>query len=302
MNAGGLSVGPPISMDMPLVNFTQSSNRAGLGFRPFYYKDIFGGKAQEVEFFEAITENYMDTGGRPLYYLEKMRAEKPVFLHGVSLNIGSTDELNQDYLRSQKRLIDRIEPEIVSDHLCWTGAHSKNFFDLYPLPFIRQSLDHCVERISRIQDFLGRRIAVENVSSYLLFKDNEMAEWEFIAEVAKGADCRILLDINNVYVNSVNHAFNPQEFIEYIPGDRVVQYHLAGHTDMGDFLFDTHDHPIVDPVWELFSFTMEQMGSRPTLIERDDKFPELEELLTELRYVKTLILHHTAQGNQLVVK
>ena len=276
------------------------SNRAGLGFRPFYYADIFGGAAEEVEFFEAITENYMDSGGRPLHYLERIRSEKPVFLHGVSLNIGSADELDVDYLSSQKRLVNRIQPEIVSDHLCWTGAHSKNYFDLYPLAFTKQSLVLCVEKISRVQDFLGRRIALENVSSYLLFKGNEMSEWEFLAEVAKTADCEILLDVNNVYVNSFNHSFEARDFVEGIPADRVVQYHLAGHTDLGDFLFDTHDHPIVDPVWDLFSFTLNRLGARPTLIERDDKFPKIGELLAELQHVKSLMSQNHSEKSVVV--
>ena len=203
-------------------------------------------------------------------------------MHGVSLSIGSTDPLNRDYLRQLKQLAVRVEPRWISDHLCWTGAHSKNMHDLLPLPYTEEAIQHVVSRVQRVQDFLGRRILLENVSSYLTYKQSTMTEWEFLREIAERADCLILFDVNNIYVSSVNHNFDPLDYLNAIPRERVQQIHLAGHRNLGTHIIDTHDEPIVDPVWELYRAAVRRFGNVSTMIERDDNIPPLEELLAEL--------------------
>ncbi|MGE4107331.1 MAG: DUF692 domain-containing protein [Bacteriovoracia bacterium] len=254
----------------------------GLGLRPSHYKDILSNPSS-VDWCEVISENYMDTGGRPLSTLLKVRDIFPVALHGVSLNIGSSDPLNPNYLKNLKTLVERIDPFIVSDHLCWTGIEQRNWHDLLPLPMNEVTIDLLVSRIQKVQDVLGRRIALENISTYVRFQSDELDEADFVRLVIERADCDLLLDINNVYVNSINHGFDPYDYILRIPANRVVQYHLAGHTDMGDFLFDTHDADITDPVWDLFEFVWRHLGAKPFLIERDDKIPEFSILVQEVK-------------------
>jgi uncharacterized protein (UPF0276 family) len=224
----------------------------------------------------------MEPGGNPLHWLEKLRHDYPIALHGVSLSIGSIDPLDADYLASLKALMERIQPMWVSDHLCFTGLRGTNMHDLLPLPYTGEALDHLAERVLRVQDTLGRRLVIENVSSYVTYAASEMTEWEFIAELAKRADCEILLDVNNIYVSAFNHEFDALAFLRAMPRDRVRQFHLAGHLHEGSHIIDTHDHPIVGGVWELYREAVRLFGTVPTMIERDDNIPSYEELLAEL--------------------
>lgn len=223
----------------------------GLGLRPTHYQDILDGDPP-IDWFEVISENYMVPGGRPVAMLEKIRARYPIVMHGVSMSIASTAPLDMDYFTSLKALADRVEPKWISDHLCWTGVHGVNLHDLLPIPYTRQALDHVVSRMHKVQEILGRALTVENVSSYVQFGNSEMTEWEFIAELTKRTGCWLLFDVNNVFVSSFNHGFDAQNFVDAIPADRVVQFHLAGHTDMGTYIVDTHDHPVRGEVWDLY--------------------------------------------------
>jgi uncharacterized protein len=253
----------------------------GLGLRPCYYDDILEAKPP-VDWFEVVSENFMIPGGRPLAILERIRADYPIVLHGVSMSIASTAPLDLDYLNALKQLADRFSPAFVSDHICWTGVHGVNLHDLLPVPYTSEALDHVVERVSRVQDFLGRRIALENVSSYVTFSDSEMDEWTFVCEVAERADCWLLLDVNNVFVSAFNHDFDSGTFLEKIPVERVIQFHLAGHSDCETHKIDTHDQPVCEEVWALYAEACARFGPVSTMIERDDNFPPFAELLAEL--------------------
>ncbi len=244
----------------------------GLGLRTDHYQTIIDEKPA-VDWFEIISENYMIPGGQPLYCLDKIREYYPMVMHGVSMSIGSSDAIDWDYLKQLKQLADRIEPQWISDHLCWTGVQHKNTHDLLPLPYTEEVIAHVADRIKQVQDFLGRPFLIENVSSYISYQESVMSEWEFIREIIQRADCLMLLDVNNIYVSSINHEFNPSEYIAAIPSNRIYQIHLAGHSDMGDYIIDTHDHPIVDPVWDLYAETIRRHGLISTMIERDDNIP-----------------------------
>src|SRR3990167_4547356 len=215
----------------------------------------------------------MDSGGRPLRVLEAVRRRYPVALHGVSLSIGSADPLDPAYLERLKALADRIDPAIVSDHLCWTGVEGGQLHDLLPLPFTEEAIRHVAGRVERVQESLGRRILLENVSAYVTYRHSTMPEWEFLAAVAERSGCGILLDLNNVYVNAYNHQFDPFEYLRRIPGGLVGQFHLAGHTDMGGYLFDTHSRPVIDQVWALYREALTRWGPVTTLIEWDEDIP-----------------------------
>ena len=253
----------------------------GLGLRADHYESILAG-SPSVDWFEILSENYLVPGGKPLHFLDRVRERYPIVMHGVSLSIGSTDPLNRDYLRQLKQLAARVEPRWISDHLCWTGAPSTNMHDLLPLPYTEEAIQHVVSRVQQVQDFLGRRILLENVSSYLTYKQSTMTEWEFLREIAERADCLILFDVNNIYVSSVNHGFDPLDYLNAMSRERVQQIHLAGHRNLGTHIIDTHDEPIVDPVWELYRAAVRRLGYVSTMIERDDNIPTLEELLAEL--------------------
>ena len=242
----------------------------------------------DIDWFEVITENYLVPGGKPLHYLERVRERFPLVMHGVSLSIGSTDPIDLEYLAAVRRLAGRIQPHWISDHLCWTGIEGRNLHDLLPLPYTEEALATVVARVGQVQDALGRQILLENVSSYLTFHASDMSEWEFLREVAQRADCAILLDINNIYVSSVNHGFDPLTYLRAIPVDRVRQFHLAGHSNLGGHLIDTHDHPIVEPVWNLYRAAVAHFGPVPTMIERDDNIPPLEDLVAELQTAREL--------------
>jgi len=255
-----------------------------LGLRPKHYGHVLSSRPA-VPWFEAISENYMGlrggSGGRPLEILERVRRDYPAALHGVSLSIGSTDPLNESYLKKLKTLASLIEPWVVSDHLCWTGARGENLHDLLPLPYNEEAVAHVASRVRRVQDVLGRRILLENVSSYLTYKHSDMAEWEFLTAVAERADCGILLDVNNIYVSASNHGFDPRDYLDGIPVGRVGQMHLAGHSEEEGILIDTHDHPVTDPVWKLYEAAVRRFGPVPALIEWDDKIPGFERLERE---------------------
>ncbi len=253
----------------------------GLGLRVEHYADILAHRPQ-VDWFEALTENYLVPGGKPLHNLMRIREHYSMVLHGVSLSIGSTAPLDRAYLTQLKALAARVEPKWISDHLCWTGVAGKNTHDLLPLPYTEEALDHVAERVRIVQDILGRRILLENVSSYVSFRDSPLTEWEFLSEIAVRADCLILLDVNNIYVSSVNHEFAAHDYLNAVPVDRVQQIHLAGHENHGDYLIDTHDHPVPDPVWELYAAAVRRFGNVSTMIERDDNIPVLAELCAEL--------------------
>jgi len=217
-----------------------------------------------------------------------VRESYPVVMHGVSLSIGSVDPLDFHYLGRLKALADRVEPEWISDHLCWTGFGGHNFHDLMPLPYDRAAVRHVVDRVQRVQDYLGRQILLENVSSYLEYHRSEMTEWEFVTAVVDAADCRLLLDVNNVYVSSINHGFDAATYIQSIPRERVQQIHVAGHRDHGNYIIDSHDHPVVDAVWSLYERALQRFGPVATMIERDDNMPPLAELLTELDRARSI--------------
>ena len=263
----------------------------GLGLRPDHYRDITSGTNDghktTVSWFEALSDNYMDEGGRPLHFLTKVRELHPVVLHGVSLSIASVDPLNTQYLQKLKTLAERIEPSIISDHCCWTGFNGQNLHDLMPVPFTLEAAKHISSRVQQVQDFLGRRILLENVSSYLNFKNSEMTEWEFLTEILKTSDCGLLLDVNNVYVSSVNHGFDPLNYIRGIPAKNVGQIHLAGHStteaeDGSALLIDTHDAPVCDEVWNLYRETTKLLGPINTMVEWDAEIPSYERLTEEV--------------------
>jgi uncharacterized protein (UPF0276 family) len=253
----------------------------GLGLRVDHYETILN-ERPAVDWFEALTENYLVAGGKPLYHLMRIREHYPMVMHGVSMSIGSAQPLDRAYLEQVKTLAQRIEPAWISDHLCWTGVAGKNLHDLMPLPYTDEALKHVAERVRTVQDILGRRILLENVSSYVTFRDSRLSEWDFLRAVAEEADCLILLDVNNIYVSSINHEFDPHAYLAAIPAERVQQIHLAGHQNHGDYLIDTHDHPVPDPVWALYAEAVRRFGRVATMIERDANIPPLAELQDEL--------------------
>ena len=266
---------------------TRASLGFGLGLRVDHYEAILA-ERPPIDWFEALTENYLVPGGKPLHFLGRIREHYPVVMHGVSMSIGSTAPLDREYLAQVKQLARRIEPEWISDHLCWTGIAGKNMHDLLPLPYTEEALAHVAQRVRTVQDILERRILLENVSSYVTFRDSTLTEWEFLREVAERADCLILFDVNNIYVSAVNHELDPLEYLRAMPVERVQQIHLAGHENHGDYLIDTHDHPVPDPVWRLYEQAVRRFGNVATMIERDANIPPLEELCEELARARTL--------------
>lgn len=253
----------------------------GLGLRIDHFHHVLE-QRPPVDWFEVISENFLVAGGKPRYYLHAIREHYPMVMHGVSLSIGSTDPLDMDYLRELKTLANEVQPEWMSDHLCWTAVNGINTHDLIPLPYTEEAIAHVVERIERVQDFLGRQILMENVSSYVSFKGSTMTEWDFLNEVSRRADCLILFDINNIYVSARNHGFDPMAYIDAIDPARVRQFHLAGGTDYGDYVIDTHDRDVPEPVWALYAAALKRFGPVSSMIERDANIPEFPELLAEL--------------------
>lgn len=259
----------------------------GLGLRPEHYEDALADRPH-VDWFEIISENYLVPGGRPLHYLDRFAERYPLVMHGVSMSIGSSDPLNLDYLKQLKALAQRVQPAWISDHLCWTGVDGVNLHDLMPLPYTEEALRHVARRVQQVQDFLGRRMLLENVSSYVSYRESEMQEWEFLTHLAEEADCELLLDVNNIYVSGVNHGFDPHEFLRGVPAQRVRQMHLAGHTRQGACLIDTHDQPVPEPVWALYATAARLFPDASTMIERDGNIPALAELVSELDRARSI--------------
>ena len=237
--------------------------------------------ALHVDWLEALSENYMGAGGRPRRVLDDVRAHRPVVLHGVSMNLGSADPLDAAYLDDLDALARRVEPAWISDHLCWTGVDGHNLHDLLPLPYTEEAVRHVGGRIRSVQERLGRRIAIENVSSYASYRADAISEWEFLTAVAEDGDCGILLDVNNVFVSAHNQGFDAEAYLDAIPAERVFQIHLAGHSEQGPLLIDTHDHPVRAEVWKLFERVVARLGRVSTLIEWDDRLPSWDELEAE---------------------
>jgi len=255
----------------------------GLGLRTAHYVDIAAAPVPGVDWFEILSENYMDAGGKPLAMLDMVRRDYPVVMHGVSMSVGTIEGPSDTYLRALKALADRIDPLWISDHLCWTGTMGRNLHDLLPLPYTDEALAVVVRNVRRVQNYLERPILLENVSSYLSFNDDAFQEWDFVREVAEQSDSLILLDVNNVYVSSVNHGFDPQTYLHALPARRVQQIHLAGHSVQQGIIIDTHDHPVADPVWRLYESALRRFGPVSTMIERDDAIPPLADLAAELQ-------------------
>jgi uncharacterized protein (UPF0276 family) len=252
----------------------------GIGLRTTHFGEILS-RWPKLDWFEVLSENYMDTGGRPAWVLDQVKERYPVAMHGVSLSIGSTDPLDRDYLRKLKALAGRTKAHWVSDHLCWTGVLGRNTHDLLPLPYDEATLRHVVARVRQVQDFLERPLAIENPSSYVAFASSTMSEWEFLARLAEEADCALLLDVNNVYVSAFNHGFDAFAYVDAIPADRVVQYHLAGHTNKGTHIVDTHSAPAIDAVWALYARSCARTGPVSTLFEWDEAIPSFDEVRKE---------------------
>jgi uncharacterized protein (UPF0276 family) len=259
----------------------------GLGLRTKHFTTIINEKPA-VDWFEIISENYMVAGGKPRYFLDRIRQDYPIVMHGVSMSIGSVDPVNMDYLQGLKKLSEEVQPRWMSDHLCFATVGGINSHDLLPLPYTQETLDHLTQRIHQVQDVLGREMVFENVSSYLTYEHDQMQEWEFLASLAKQCGCKFLLDINNIYVSSRNHGFDPMDYLNAIKPEWVQQIHLAGHSDMGTHIVDTHDHPVPDPVWALYEEYAKICGPKSTMIERDDNIPSMEELLEELQQARDI--------------
>jgi uncharacterized protein (UPF0276 family) len=257
----------------------------GVGLRTVHFGYVLANQPA-VDWFEILSENFMDTGGRPLYVLDQVAERYPIAMHGVSMNIGSKDPLDWDYLRKLKELARRTKAHWVSDHLCWTGVAGRNTHDLLPIPFTEETLKHVVERVRVVQDFLERPLVLENPSTYLMFSESTLSEWEFITRMAEEADCGLLLDVNNTYVSSFNHELDPVEFIDSVPHDRVVQFHLAGHSNYETHLIDTHDNYVIPPVWELYQQAHRLTGGVSTLLEWDARIPPFPEVHAEVLKAK----------------
>lgn len=264
--------------DFPFLGF-------GLGLRTVHYHDIIETQPK-IDWFEILTENYLVPGGKPLYYLDRIKEHYPIVMHGVSMSLGSSDPLDLAYLKQVKALASRVNARWISDHICWTGIHGKNMHDLLPLPYTEEAIAHFAKKVNQAQDILEQPLLIENASSYVTYSDSHMTEWDFVNEIIKRTGCYLLLDVNNIYVSGFNHDFEPMDYIRAIPPERVKQIHLAGHTNNGDHIIDTHDHDVIDPVWALYSKTLEHVGKVSTMIERDDHIPPLTELMQELEQAK----------------
>ncbi|GGI79498.1 UPF0276 protein [Shewanella hanedai] len=268
---------------------TQDFLGFGLGLRTNHFDHVLNTRP-DIDWFEVLSENYMVAGGKPRYYLESIAEQYPIVMHGVSMSIGSTDPLDMEYLTALKKLANDVQPKWISDHICWTSIHDVNSHDLLPLPYTEETINHVAERVRTVQDFLGRRILLENVSSYLSYKDSTMDEWTFLNAVAEQADCLVLLDINNIYVSARNHHFDPVTYLNKIEPKRVQQFHLAGHSDYGDYVIDTHDHDVPDSVWDLYGTALERFGAVSTMIERDGNIPEFSGLEQELNIARDIAI------------
>lgn len=270
-----------------MSSITRPSPGFGLGLRSAHYS-AFLDEPQPVDWLEIISENYMVPGGKPMRMLEAIRARYPMAMHGVSLSIGAVAGPDAAYLRQLRALVERVQPLWVSDHLCWTGVHGRQMHDLLPLPYTEEALAVLARNVARVQDALGRRLVLENVSSYIEYKDSAMSEAQFLAELCRRTDCLLLVDLNNIHVSAVNHDFDALDYLDALPRDRVQQFHLAGHSDYGDHLVDTHDQPVAAPVWALYRAALRRFGPVATMVERDDRIPPLPELLAELNIARAI--------------
>jgi uncharacterized protein (UPF0276 family) len=262
----------------------------GVGLRSAHFGYLLE-QRPSVDWFEIITENYIDSGGRPRYVLEQLAEQYPIVMHGVSLSIGSTDPLDFEYLGKVRKLAAAVKARWVSDHVCWTGVAGRNTHDLLPLPLNEESLRHTAERVRQVQDFLERPLVLENPSSYVTFRSSTMTEWEFLARLVDATGCRLLLDVNNVYVSSVNHDFDPLEYVRNVPHAAVAQFHLAGHTRTPTHIVDTHDGPVVDPVWDLYREAHRLTGGAATLLEWDAAIPPFPVVHAEVLKAREKIEH-----------
>jgi uncharacterized protein (UPF0276 family) len=254
----------------------------GLGLRPPHYDAILETRPKGVDWFEIISENFIEAHKGYWDFLADLRADYPIVMHGVSMSIGSTDPLNTEYLKKIKTLADFLQVPWLSDHLCWTGVQGKNSHDLLPVPYTEEALAHITKRLIQVQDILERRIVLENPSTYMEFADSTLTEWEFLTRLSTEADCGVLLDVNNIYVSAFNHHYDAKHYIDAIPADRIVQIHLAGHRNYGTHIIDTHDGHVIDEVWKLYAYTLQTKGMIPTMVEWDGDIPEFNVLLTEL--------------------
>lgn len=266
--------------DLPNLGF-------GVGLRTVHYEHVLT-KQPAVDWFEIISENFMATGGRPMYVLDQVAERYPIVMHGVSMSIGTTDPIDFDYLSMLRELAARVNAAWISDHLCWTGVAHRNSHDLLPVPYDEATLRHVVQRIRTVQDFLGRPLLLENPSTYVEFAGSTMTEWEFIRAMAEEADCGLLLDVNNIYVSCFNHGWDPAEYLAGIPHERVVQYHLAGHTHKGTHIIDTHSAAVADPVWDLYRQAHRLSGGRSTLLEWDADIPPFERVHAEVERARAI--------------
>jgi uncharacterized protein (UPF0276 family) len=262
----------------------------GIGLRSCHYDYILN-NLPKIPWFEALTDNYL-SGGPPLRYLNAIREHYPLTLHGVGMSLGSSDPLNMEYLKKLKNLAEQIEPVYISDHLCWTSVNNHYLHDLMPLPYTEEVIQHLAERIIQVQDYLGRTILIENVSSYLNFQESQMTEWEFISEITQRTDCDLLCDINNIYVSSYNHNFDAKKYLLHLDPKRIKQFHLAGYSDNGQYLFDTHSEAIHPPVWDLYQQAVDLFGNIPTLIEWDDQIPKFVDLQNEVEKARKILERH----------
>jgi hypothetical protein len=276
----------PHRCEEPRMPTKQDNLGFGLGLRSTYYQAILE-QRPAIDWFEIVSENYLVEGGKALYYLDAIGEHYPLVMHGVSLSIGGPHKLDLDYLRRLKQLAARVQPAWISDHLCWSRGNAHQLHDLLPLPYTEESLQHVAARVRQVQDVIERPLVLENVSSYLRSADDQFSEWQFLAALSELSGCELLLDVNNVYVSARNHGFDPWEFISGLPAERIRQLHLAGHSDYGSYLIDTHDQPVSDPVWQLYQRTLGHLGPVSTLLERDDHYPVLEDLLDELNKART---------------
>lgn len=262
----------------------------GVGLRNKHFPYLLSNEDPLVDWFEIISENFMDNYGYARYALERIAEKRPIVMHGVSLSIGSTDPLSMDYLTKLKALEQFIQPKWVSDHLCWTGVAHINTHDLLPMPLTEESLEHVIGRVNQVQDFMGRMLVLENPSTYIEFKENTLTEWEFLSALAQETKCGLLLDVNNVYVSAYNHGYSAEQYVRSLPHHYIVQMHIAGPSDCGDYMIDTHDHPVPTPVWHLYKLAQELTGGVSTLLEWDAKIPEYPELVAELHKAKKVLL------------
>ena len=253
---------------------------AGIGLRAVHHHELLA-RTPAVGWLEVHSENFFGAGGEPLQVLARARERYPVSLHGVGLSLGSSDELSQRHLAQLKALADRLQPAAISEHLCWSSINGRYLNDLLPLPYTHEALDLVCARIDAAQHYLGRRLLIENLSSYLQFRGADMPVWDFLASVARRTGCGILLDVNNIYVSSRNHGFNPLDYVNGIPAERVAQIHIAGHSKFEKYILDTHDHPVIDPVWKLYERATQRAGQTATLLEWDDRIPSFDEVHSE---------------------